>query len=338
MRGLPFFHGVFAAIFPPSLPILFLFALFPDLLPFFMGVRRSSLRPLFFSLFRAPVGRLFDRPLLLRSVTPWLAFLPPSLFFFFALCAVRRSPRRLFAALPLPLATSCRLGCGLLSLAFCFPTGRFLGRPVCVSPSYPLSMPPSWPLDAPVPWPLCVPPPWPGRSVYRLLSHSACQFLGRSVCRLLCRSVCRLLCRSVCRLLRRSLCRLLCRSMCRLLGRVECHLPGRSVCRLLTRSACRLLGRSGRPPSASVFSRLPLPFRGAFFCSFLGLVSPAGHLLTPVFLFSINFFLSRLRVAPSSWALHTSGLTGMGTRAPRVLPPPSGTFRLLETRQYVTTD
>ena len=185
-----------------------------------------------------------------------------------------------------------------------------------------------------------------GRSTHQFLGRSVCRLLGRSVYRLLSHSACRFLGRSVCRLLRCSVCRLLCRSMARSLATLSAaildapyvgSLPARPVSSLPARPVASLAAQDG-PPSASVFSRLPLPFRGAFFCSFLGLVSPAGHLLTPVFLFSINFFRSRLRVAPSSWALHTSGLTGLGTRAPRVLPPPSGTFWLLETRQYVNTD
>ena len=153
MHGLPFSMGSSLLSYRPSCRAF----LACSLLPFFMGVRRSCLRSLFFSIFHAPVGRLFGRPLL-SSGTPWPAFLPPDLFFTLRGLTVT-SP----ASLPpyLCLAPSCRLGCGLLSLAFWFPTGRFLGHPVRVSPPWPLSMPPSWPLDTTVPWPLYGPPPWP---------------------------------------------------------------------------------------------------------------------------------------------------------------------------------
>ena len=109
------------------------------------------------------------------------------------------------------------------------------------------------------------------------------------------------------------------------------------VSSFLARPVASLAAQAG-PPSASVFSRQRLPFRGALFSApFLAWSFPLATSLLRFFT-SLFLFRSRLRVAPSSWVLHTSGLTGMGTRAPRVLPPPSGTFRLLETRQYVTTD
>ena len=96
MRGLPLFpwgcSHYFTALLCQSFSCLLSSRLQPSLL--FVGVRRSSLRSLFFSLFRAPADSLFDNPLLLSSVTPWPAFLPPGLFF--TLCAVRRSSRRLF--------------------------------------------------------------------------------------------------------------------------------------------------------------------------------------------------------------------------------------------------
>ena len=292
MRGLPFFHGVVAAILPPSLPILFLL----DLLPFFHG-SSSLLSPVALFLtflcscwppFWPPSPSPFCHALagffaawpvfcsLRGQAVASSAFLPPYL------CLWRLRVGWVVASFPWPsvsrrvasLAALCV--CRLLSRSLCrllFRSAhRFLGRSVCRLL---------------------------GRSVYLLLSRSVYLLLSRSACRFLGRSVCRLLRRSVCRLLRRSLCRLLCRSMCRLLGCVECRLPGRSVCLLLTRSACRLLGRSGRTSLRQRVFPSAAPLRGAFFCSFLGLVSPAGHLLTPVFLFSIFFF----PVSPSCGSL-----------------------------------
>ena len=358
MRGLPFFpwgcRRYLTALLCQSFSCLLSSRPRPS--PLFVGVRRSSLRSLFFSLFRAPVGRLFGRPLLLSSVTPWPAYLPPGLFF----TQVRRSPRRLLCrptsasgafmlaelrppfldllvpdrSLPWP---PCACVASLAALYAAFLAARRTG-----------SLAALWASSLAAWCAACLAARRAGsltaqcaacfaaRCAAKFAAQcAACSPLSvpparRSVCCLLRRSVCRLLRRSVCRLLRRSWCRLLCRSMCRLLGRVPCRLPGRSVCRLLPRSACR-------PPPAC-FSRLRLPFRGALFSApFLAWSLPLATSLHRFFT-SLFLFRSRLRVAPSSWVLHTSGLTGMGTRAPRVLPPPSGTFRLLETRQYVTTD
>ena len=308
-------------------PFLVCSLLIPDLLPFFMGVRRSSLRPLFFSLFCTPVGRLFGCPLLLRSVTPWPAFLPPSLFF--ALCVVRRSPRRLF----------------------CRPTsasGDFVSaglRPPFLGLLF---------SDGSLPWPPCVYVAFlpalyaaflAARRTSSLAALCAASLAARCTACLVTRRASSLAAQCAAFFAARCVACFAARCVACFAAPCAASLAGSSaafldapyVGSLPARPVASLAALAG-PPSASVFSRLPLPFRGAFFCSFLGLVSPAGHLLTPVFLFSINFSRSRLCVAPSSWALHTSGLTGMGTRAPRVLPPPSGTFRLLETRQYVTTD
>ena len=78
--------------------------------------------------------------------------------------------------------------------------------------------------------------------------------------------------------------------------------------------------------------------------------SPPGSGCSSLSVFSVQFwtfsFLPRsfrLRVLPFVRFLHlgyfrTSGLRGVGTRAPRVLPPPTGTFRLSETRHLLTTD
>ena len=72
-----------------------------------------------------------------------------------------------------------------------------------------------------------------------------------------------------------------------------------------------------------------------FSARFLDLASSAGRLLDPFCSFSP--FLPGLAFVwlPHLGSFHTSGLRGVGTRAPRVLPPPTGTFRLLETRHYL---
>ena len=338
-----------------------------------MGVRRSSLRSLFFSLFRAPVGRLFGRPLLLSSVTPWPALLPPGLFF--TLCAVRRSSRRLF----------------------CHPTsasGTFMSaglRP----PFLGLLVP-----DRSLPWPPCA---WvaslaalcaaflaalwassltarcaaclAARRAGSLAAQCAAYFAARRAacfaarCTTCFAARCTTCFAARCTTCFAARCSACFAAQCDACFTAQCDscftaqcdacFTARGVaclaapcaaslaascaafapCRLLPRSAGRLLGRSGRTslrqrgfPSATPLQGCPLfllPFRPSL-----------SHWPPPYTGFSTSLFLfrSRLRVALSSWVLHTSVLTGMGTWAPRVLPPPSGTFRLLETRQYVTTD
>ena len=239
--------------------------------PFFMGVCRSYLRSLFFSLFRAPVGRLFGRPLLLRSVTLWPAFLPPGLFF--ALCAVRRSPRRLF--------------CRPTSAAF---VSAWL-RPPFLGLLFP---------DGSLPWPPCV-------CVASLAALYAAFLAARRTSSLAALCVASLAARcTACLAARRAgslaaQCAACFAARCVACFAAPCaaslaassaaFLDAPYVGSLLARPVASLAAQAG-PPSASVFSRLPLPFRGAFFCSFLGLVSPTGHLLTPVFLFSIFFPVS----------------------------------------------
>ena len=201
-----------------------------------------------------------------------------------------------FAALPLPLAPWFRLVFASFPLANFF-TARSL------------------------PWPLCV-----------------CRLLGRSICRPLDRSVCRFLGRSMCRLLDRSVCRLLDRYVYRLLDRSVCRLLDHSACRLLDRSVCRFLDRSGQVSLRQHFCCLPLPFVGDFLCSFLDLVSSAGRLLDPVFSLSPFFHIpsgSRLRVTPSSWVFSYVWPYRHGDTGTACTSTAHGTFRLLETRQYL---
>ena len=142
--------------------------------------------------------------------------------------------------------------------------------------------------------------------------------------------------------------RFLDRSFYRFLGRFVCHLPGHSVCRLLHSS-------EGRPLHHTVYRRLRRSLSRLLPCS----LSPTLPLLVPP---------PRPRHVPSSEALTRSALLllglcllgcsgrtsllrrvfpsrlrwppwygvltrlGKGTRAPRVLPPPSGTSRLMEIR------
>ena len=316
VRGLPFFHGVVAAILPPSFanPFSCLLSSRPRPSPLFVGVHRSSLRSLFFSLFRAPVGRP-----LLSSVTPWPAFLPPGLFF--TLCAVSRSPRRLL----------------------CRPTsasGAFMStglRP----PFLGLLVP-----DISLPWPPCA-------CVASLAAFYAAFLAARRTGSLAALWASSLAARcAACLAAWRAgsltaQCAACFGARCVACFAAPCatslaasraaFLDAPYVGPFPARPVASLAAQAG-PPSASVFSRLRLPFRGALFSApFLAWSLPLATSLHRFFT-SLFLFRSRLRVAPSSWVLHTSGLTGMGTRAPRVLPPSSGTFRLLETRHYVTTD
>ena len=155
-----------------------------------------------------------------------------------------------FAALPLPLAPWCRLGCCLLSFGRLF-TARSLPSPPCgcvaslaalyaaflatwragslaalCAASLAARCTPAWPLGVPVPWPLSVPPasplivspalplhvspPWPPCAVS--LTASCATFLN---------------------------------------AQHVCSFPARPVASLTA---------SAGSPSASVFCRLPLPF------------------------------------------------------------------------------
>ena len=164
--------------------------------------------------------------------------------------------------------------------------------------------------------------PFQSGSVHRFL----CRFSHRVVYRSLSRFRCRLPGRYRCRHVSRFLYRLLDRSIDRSLGRFLCRLPDRFLgclldrflSRLLDRSACRLLGRASYH-------------------------SPTGFWLGP---FSLRLRLPRYS-GPTSFLhrapprLPTIGFrdpgsrtSALGTRAPRVLPPPSGTSRHMEIRRF----
>ena len=234
-------------------PFLACSLLIPDLLPFFMGVHRSYLRSLFFSLFRAPVGRLFGRPLL-RSVTPWPAFLPPGLFF--ALCAVRRSPRRLF----------------------CCPTsasGAFMSaglRPPFLGLLFP---------DRSLPWPPCACvtslaalyaaflAAWRTGSLAPLCAASlaarctACLTTRRAGSLAAQCAACFAAHCAACFAARCVAC-FAAPCAASLAASRAAFLDAPYVDSLPARPVTSLAAQAG-PPSASVFSRLPLPFKGAFF-------------------------------------------------------------------------
>ena len=308
--------GLSPLSYRPPLPILFLLALFssPTFSPF-CGSSSLFSPPLFFSLFRAPVGR----PLLLSSVTPWPAFLPPGLFF--TLCAVRRSPRRLLCR---PSSAS----------------GAFMSdglRP----PFLGLLVP-----DRSLPWPPCARvASLAARRTGSLAALWASSLAARCAACLAARRAGSLTAQSAaCFAAQCAACFAARGVACfaapcaaSLAASRAAFLDAPYVGSFPARPVASLAAQAG-PPSSSVFSRLRLPFKGALFSApFLAWYLPLATSLHRFFT-SLFLFRSHLLVAPSSWVLHTSGLTGMGTRAPHVLPPPSGTFRLLETRQYVTTD
>ena len=338
--------------------------------PLFVGVRRSCLRLLFFSFFRAPVGRLFGRPLL-SSVTPWPAFLPPGLFF--TLCAVRRSPRRLLCrptsasgafmsaglqppflgllvpdrSLPWPpcacVASLAAFYASFLavrrngSLAALWASSLAARCTACLAARRAGSLAAQCTASLAARCTACLAMQRPGSLAAQCAAWFAAQcaacFATRCVACFATRCVA---CFASSLAARCAACFAARRAACFAARGVAC-LAATCAASLASSRAVFLDAQAG-PPSASVFSRLRLPFRGPLFSApFMAWSLPLATSLHRFFT-SLFLFRSRLRVAPSSWVLHTSGLTGMGTRPPRVLPPPPGTFRLLETRQYVTTD
>ena len=151
----------------------------------------------------------------------------------------------------------------------------------------------------------------PGRAIYRYLSRFVCRFPGRSRYRHLDRFVYRLPDRSI----NRPLGRFMYRLPDRFLGR----LIDRFLGRLLDRSACRLLDRVPYHPPKGFLARLFSRFAFAFLAA---LVTPLSSAARPPRLPLIG-----LR-GPGSRA------SAQRTRAPRVLPPPSGTSRRMEIRHF----
>ena len=133
------------------------------------------------------------------------------------------------------------------------------------------------------------------------------------MCRLPSRYRCRHLNRLLHHLIDRSIDRPLVRFLCLLLDRLLGRLLDRFLSCLLDRSACRLIDRaSDRPPTdflARLFSR--------FAFAFLATLPRAPPRLPGLGLRDPGSRASALR-----------------TRAPRVLPPPSGTLRHMEIRRF----
>ena len=110
----------------------------------------------------------------------------------------------------------------------------------------------------------------------------------------------------------------LCRFMYRLPDRFLRRLIDRYLCRLLDRSVCRLLDRVPYRPPKGFLARL---FSRFAFASLAALVTPLSSAAHPPFPFvGLQGLGSRA--------------SAQGTRAPRVLPPPSGTSRRMEIRHF----